>query len=51
MTPEELDRAADMIRAIGQPDGTLLIPWADLPEFAKNTWRALVEGDAGAAVD
>lgn len=50
MTDEELDKAADMIRRVG-PAAEPVTPWEELSEADKAAWRALVQGDAGAAVD
>lgn len=51
MTDDETEQRAQEAYAASADPGALQIPWADLPAFIQNTWRALVRGDAGAAVD
>lgn len=51
MDEAEIDRRAREAYQVAREAGDAQIPWEDLPAFMREHWRALVLGDAGAAID
>jgi hypothetical protein len=49
VSAEELDRQADYLRSVGEPDRPVK-PWAELSEAERGFFREIARGNAGAAL-
>jgi hypothetical protein len=51
MSPAEVEAKARAEYEAAREPGEAQIPWLDLPEFRRQFWREIAQGNAGASLD